>query len=69
MNKFRIPVPGDLDSELFGKSYYAVDKNGDLAIVGESARPAILHQYDFWFTEKSAKCHGLKDLPNEMGAE
>lgn len=66
MSKFRIPVPGDLNSEFFGKNYYATDKHGNLAIIGEDARPNILRRYNFWFTEELAKSHGLEKLPNEM---
>ena len=63
--KFRIPVPGDLDQEITGRNYYALDKKDRLNIVGENARPSIIKRYELWFSEESAAEHEIGQLPRE----
>lgn len=70
MTKFTIPVPGNLSSEVYGKSHYAVTKkNGNLAILGINAPERIKKQYDFWFDDDTAKEYGLDLLPRTDGED
>lgn len=65
MSKFKIKVPGKLNTR-YGQNYYAVDKKGQLVIVGDRAPNNVLKRYGLWFTEESAEEQRLYWLPREF---
>lgn len=57
----KIKVPGFKSNE-YGQSYYAVDKSGRLASVGDKARPTILKRWRFDLTDREIEDNGLAML-------
>ncbi|WP_179396340.1 hypothetical protein [Lacticaseibacillus absianus] len=59
MTKIKVPglKPGD-----YGTQHFAIDKAGELAIVGDQARPAILKRYRLELTDDEIRRHGLTAL-------
>lgn len=63
--KFRIPVPGVFPKSKYGKTYYAMTKAGNLAIVGEDAPKRTLNRYDLWFDNEAAEHFELQYIHHE----
>ncbi|APX72700.1 hypothetical protein M5C72_06205 [Companilactobacillus allii] len=63
MEKFRVPLPGKFEVDIYGQNYYAFDKSGKLALVGINSSNRIKKRYNFEFDEETAKQFGIDDLP------
>ncbi|WP_338231016.1 hypothetical protein [Lactiplantibacillus paraxiangfangensis] len=65
--KFRIKVPGKfVFNNLYGASYYAIAKDGELSIVGIDAPEQIKKRYNFLFDDELASKYGLAGLSKEV---
>ena len=58
----RIKVPGDMPLGGYGQMYYAINKRGELALVGDEAPAHIFKQYRLGLTEAEIKQHKLSLL-------
>lgn len=58
----KIKVPGLKPEGAYGQNYFAVDKNDEISIIGDQARPAILKRFRIDLTEGEIRRHGLTAL-------